>query len=79
MREDEQLRLCANEQTMEGCKLECVSVLHRRVGKNVCVSEENALWSLFPPNMRFNPLLECGCGHGLTVLPHSTPSHNCLN
>ena len=79
MCEDEQLLLCANEQTMEGCELECVSVLHRRVGKNVCVSEENASWSLFSPNVRFNLLLECGCGHGLIVLPHSTPSHNFPN
>lgn len=29
--------------------------------------------------VRFNPLVECACGRGLTVLPHSAPSHNCLN
>ena len=38
MREDEQLRLCANEQTMEGYELECVSVLHKRgEKKKICV------------------------------------------
>ena len=79
MREYEQVRLCTNEHAMEGYELECVSVLHMCVGKNVCVSEENASWSLFSPNVRFNLLLECGCGHGLTVLPHSTPIHNCFN
>ena len=29
------------------------------------------------PIVRFNPLVECACGKGLTVLPHSTPSHKC--
>ena len=48
MCEDEQLLLCMNEQTMEGCELECVSVLHRRVGKNVFLREECILVIIFP-------------------------------
>ena len=31
------------------------------------------------PIVRFNLLVECVCGKGLTILPHSTPSHNYLN
>ena len=30
----------------------------------------------FLPNMRFDSLVECACGKGLTILPPSTPQQN---
>ena len=34
---------------------------------------------IFSCHREVNPLVECACGQGLTVLPQSTPSHNYLN
>ena len=73
-----------DEITVRGCSANSWSprkcLRETKTAQSLCVSDEQPKsWSLFPPNMSFNPLVECGCGHGLIVLPHSTPSHNCLN
>ena len=46
-----------------------------------CVLRESGMRGVVIPLpiVRFNPLVECACGQGLTVLPHSTPIHNCPN
>ena len=58
MRENEQLRLCANEQTMEGCELECMSVLHKCGEKKLCVSDG----SHFSPAIVKSTRVEYACG-----------------
>ena len=54
---------------------------YMRVNNSLCmmVSLQWKEWWWFACQCEVNLLVECVCGQGLTVLPHSTSSHNCLN
>ena len=44
-------------------------------GVCTCSRGDSGIMESFLPllNVRFDLLVECACGQGLTVLPHSTP------